>query len=494
MLPQIEVEKAVYPYLGPGRTVEDVDQARKALEDAYREKGFDSVGVQVAAPPGRGGIAYLQVLEMPVGRLRVKGARYYLPSQIKALVPSMQEGKVPNTNDIKREILALNQLADRRITPTLTPGVEPNSVDITLTVKDSAPLHGSVELNNRYSANTPPLRLDTSLSYNNLWQLGHSVGASVQISPENINRVQVYTGYYIARFPSIPWLAVMLQGTKQNSNVNTLGAVAVAGRGEVYGARAMVTLPAEGNFYQSLSLGIDWKHFTQGINLGTGQPTQTPTTYYPISAAYSASWSPKGSVTEMNAGVTWSIRNAGSSQAELDNNRYKAQSNFIYFRGDLSHTHDLPAGAQAFAKIQGQLANEPLVNSEQYSGGGLGTVRGYLEAEELGDNGAFATIELRSPSLFGWWVNRETDKAKREELEKADEARVYLFSDAGFLTLRDPLPQQQSKFNFLSYGIGSRVRILDHVNGSVDIAEPLIGEGSTKPYQMRVTFRVSSDF
>ena len=57
-------------------------------------------------------------------------------------------------------------------------------MDIDLNVKDKLPLHGSAELNNRASADTKPLRVNASLSYDNLWQLGHSVGASFQRAPQ----------------------------------------------------------------------------------------------------------------------------------------------------------------------------------------------------------------------------------------------------------------------------------------------------------------------
>jgi hypothetical protein len=38
-----------------------------------------------------------------------------------------------------------------------------------LNVDDTLPLHGGVELNNRYSPNTTPLRLTASAQYNDLW-------------------------------------------------------------------------------------------------------------------------------------------------------------------------------------------------------------------------------------------------------------------------------------------------------------------------------------
>jgi len=93
---------------------------------------------------------------------------------------ALAEGKVPNFNEITRDIISLNQWPDRRITPSLRPGVEPGTVDIDLNVEDSFPLHGSLELNNRYSADTTPLRLSASLSCGNLWQAGHTIGASFQ--------------------------------------------------------------------------------------------------------------------------------------------------------------------------------------------------------------------------------------------------------------------------------------------------------------------------
>ncbi len=64
-LKPLEVEKAVYPFLGPERTSEDIELARAALEQAYRDAGYQTVAVQVAAPPTKRGIVVLQVVEAP---------------------------------------------------------------------------------------------------------------------------------------------------------------------------------------------------------------------------------------------------------------------------------------------------------------------------------------------------------------------------------------------------------------------------------------------
>ena len=476
-----EIGEAVYPFLGPGRTSEDVESARAAVEAIYKEKGFQTVTVEIPDQDARAGIIVLRVSENKVGRLRVKGSRYFSLEQIKKSAPSLAEGTLPNFNDVTRDIVALNTWSDRRVTPTLRAGVEPGTVDIDLEVKDTSPLHGSIELNNRYSPDTTPLRLNAGLSYSNLWQAGHTVGFNFQIAPENPDDAKVYSAYYQMRFSKLPQLSLVFQGTKQDSNVSTLGGAAVAGRGEILGVRAIVTLPPLENFYHSLTLGYDHKSFDENVLFGL-VTTQTPITYDPLSIAYSATWAPKGSVTELNASANFHFRGLGADQAEFDSKRFGSDGSYFYLRGDLAHTRDLPGGFELYSLVQGQASGQPLVNSEQFSGGGLHTVRGYLESTALGDNALMGTLELRTPSMLGWVK------------KPGNEWRLYAFLDAGVLTLNDPLPEQASRFELASYGLGSSFQLLGSLNGSIDAGVPLIGQGVTSPHELLFTFRLWADF
>ena len=484
LLSDVEVEQAVYPFLGPERTREDVEKAREALQKAYQAKGYSTVVVEIPPQQVKGGIVKLQAVEKPVGRLRVTGSRYYSPEEIKKQADSLAAGTVPDFSDngpVAHDIAALNQLPDRRVTPVLRAGETPDTVDVDLQVKDTFPLHGSVELNNRYSINTTELRVDGSLSYNNLWQAGHSAGVSFQIAPQNIPDGEVYSAYYLARFPGLTWLTLMLEGTKQDSNVSSLGGSNVVGKGETAGIRAIISLPGGKDFYQSVALGIDFKHYDQDLML-SGSDISTPTTYFPLSASYNANWVGKGYSTELNTEVTFNIRGLGSNLEDLDNSRYHAGGNFIYVRGDLSHEHDLPGGFQVFGKLQGQLADQPLLNSEQISGGGLSTVRGYLESTVLGDDGIFASGELRTPSL-GFWSHGVVQ-----------DWRFYAFGDWGAVSVIDPLPDQQESFTLASFGGGAKIRVTDYLNGSLDVGFPLIGQTGAKPWDPRLTFRIWSEF
>jgi len=486
-LPRIAVEEAVTPFLGPGRTREDIEAARAALESAYQANGFQTVGVQIPAQQLADGVILLQVVERKVGRLRVKGAKYSSPKKIRQTAPSLAEGSVIDFNQVPKDIVALNQSADRSVTPQLRAGVVPDTVDVDLEVKEKAPLHASVEVNNRRGPNTTPLRVNTALSAGNIAQSGNSAGLSFQGSPQETSQVKVYSGYYVQHFAGVDWLSLMLSATKQDSNVSTLGDTAVAGRGKSALVRANFNLPGADGFVQSAGVAFNYKHFDQSINLPASGTTPasvlvTPVTYWPLEGSYSATWQNKQATTEFNAALAFHVRGLGSNTAEFGTNRYNADANFLIFRGDLARTQELPWGLQLYGKVQGQLADQPLLSGEQASGGGQGTVRGYLESEAVGDSGVFGTLELRSPSLL----------ARVKSFP--GEWRVFTFTDTGWLKVSNPLPEQKNHYDFLSWGVGSRVRLFEHFDGTVVASLPILQVGQTKAQDWRILFKAILDY
>lgn len=481
ILKPVEIEEAVYPYMGPGRSENDIEQARQGLEKIYKSKGYQTVYVEVPQQTGARGIIYFNIVEAPVGRLRVKGSRYFLPSKIKEHAPSMAEGTVPNFNEVTKDIIALNRWRDRKITPELKAGVVPGTVDIDLNVEDKLPLHGSLELNNQHNANTVPLRLSGALSYSNLWQLGHSLGLSFQVAPEKTSDGTVYSAYYMLPVESVEGLNVMLTGALQDSSISTLGGGTVIGKGKIFGLRFMKTLPTEPGFFHSLSFGLDYKDFVQDVTAGGGV-VSAPIAYYPFTLSYSASRVTDNSFTEFNAALVFHLSGMGGSQSEFAARRFKAQDNFFYLRGDLSHTHDLPGGFQAYVRAQGQASAQPLINTEQIAAGGLSTVRGYLVATQLGDSGIIGSLEFRSPSFIG--------SAK----EKENEWRAYGFLEGGQLITNSPLAGQQRAQDLASVGLGTRLRYLNHFTGSFDMAVPLVTQPNAIAHDIYFFFRVGMDF
>jgi len=480
-LSAIEVETAVYPFLGPDRVLEDVEQARAALEKAYADRGYQTVSVSIPPQTVRNGVVLLKVNEGTVGRLRVRGSRYFSPVEVKRSAPSVAEGKVPKFDEISRDIVVLNQIPDRKVTPAMRVGAKPGTIDVDLIVEDSLPLHGSIELNNRHGRYTTPLRLVGAVRYDNLWQLGHSIAFSYQLAPQRPPDGKVFTASYLARFPNISWLTVSANYLNQNSDVSTIGGVNVAGPGQLAGGRVSFTLPGSSGLFHAVSTGLDYKRFGQNVRLGPDVVSSTPITTWPISVQYNAVFTSGASETALTFSLVINLRTISSSENRFDERRFESLGDFIYYRGELYRTNDLPFGMQFFARLQGQYCADPLPTQDQFSVGGVDSVRGYYESEVIGDFGASGTIELRSPSLARIWSG-------------INDWRFHAFWDAGFVGIQVPLPEQTPRFRIWSTGVGTRLKAVGHFSGDLDLAFPLRNEGLTRSYHPVVQFRVAGSF
>jgi len=427
-------------------------------------------------------VVMLQVIERPIERLRVVGARYFLPSDVRSGAPSLAPGTVPNMKEVSRDLLLLNTSTDRTVQPALRPGRRPNTVDVDLDVTDTLPLHGSLELNNRYNADTTKLRLSAALSYDNFFQRGDTGSLGYQVAPENVRDAEVTSASYLFHIPESR-LSVLFSYLHSNSNVTALGTTDVAGRGTIAGFRVLIPLGSTANFSHSFSVGWDYKKYYElDTFLHPVSETKAPITYYPLSATYSASWTEKNATTDLSVSFEFGLPAFGSALATFDNKAYDATPGFSIARASVSRTQELPYGAQAWGSVNGQLSNDALVSSEQFAAGGADSVRGYLEAETLGDMGASVQTELRSPSAAKYIGG------------PLQSLRLHVFYDAGVVNLNEPLPGTHSTYGLQSAGIGARVNLWGYLNGVLQDAETLNRGPDSRAGSNRVLFRVYGEF
>jgi hemolysin activation/secretion protein len=494
-LSQIDVEEAVYPFLGPDKTADDVEKARAALEKAYHDKGYQTVSVSVPQQNVASKVVVLKVAELKIGRMRVKNSRYFDIDKIKDRAPSLQEGTLPNFNEVTKDIVSLNQWPDRRVTPALRAGVAPGTVDVDLNVEDKVPFHGTVEVNNRQSPNTTPERLSATIHYDNLWQEGSSATFTYQVAPQRPADAQVFSGSYMARVPNNDWLSFLFYGVKSESNVATVGGTNIVGPGEIIGTRAVMTLPTRDNFFHTISIGPDFKHFDQTVGLGT-DTFGSPVTYFPLVTTYNATFQNEKFTTQFSTSVTFGMRPLGSDLQEFDNKRFDANPSFAHWNIDVSHTQELPQGFQLYGRMQAQVADGPLVSSEQISAGGLDTVRGYLESETLGDDGVIGNLEIRSPNIGEMLQKQMKDEAGAgtPRYTTFNDWRFFAFVDAGHVSIQRALSEQQDKFDLWSYGAGTRFKMFNTLNGIVAMSVPMTDQAFTRAYNPRVNVRVWGEF
>lgn len=480
------VEKAVYPFLGEKRTIEDVERARQKLEALYREQGYATVLVDIPEQDVVGGLVKLQVVEGTVEKLKITGSRYYSLGKIRDALPSLAPGQVPHMPTVQAEVNKLSQQsADRGLTPVFRAGSAPGQMEAEIKVDDKLPLHGGLEINGMNTENTTRSRLVASLRYDNLWQRFHSASLQFQISPENSNEVQVWSGTYVM---PVEWqelkLALYGIGISSNNNLGaSVGGSSVVGTGTIFGARLMKPLPPLENYLHNFSLGVDYKDFDQAV-YQQGQDTgKTPISYLPFYAGYEGIWRRDGSISSLSLGLHFSIRGVGNSTKEFEEKRYKARPDFVYLTTGLKHQHELPWDMRLAIRLAGQVTDSPLISNEQFAMGGWQTVRGYYQTQQLGDNGLNTAIELYSPNFI-----------PAEWVEHVQGLRALTFFDWGYLWIKDPLPKNPSFYALAGTGAGLRLQVLRHLTGELDVGFPLYKQGTSIPGSPRIDFRMAYEF
>lgn len=499
VLPPDLVERTVSPYMGPGKTLKDVELAREALEKAYQDAGYLSVVVALPNQQLRGdGEVRLEVIEARIDKLTVSGAAYHRPQLIKDQVTSLQPGSVPYFPQVQTQLAGV-QTGHLQITPLLTGGDEPDKINMDLKVQDNLPLVGSIELNNRQSYNTSRGRLSAVASYGNLFQLGHRLGVSWQYAPWRPADSNTLTLIY--GLPLSPVDDLSFSATKSDSDTpvrvgdggNTLT------RGEFYGLRWQRTLPArQWPVQHNISAALDNKLSDDETvlvdTLGTKKPALRYTT---VTLGYGLTWLPSEGES-LTVSTTANMSNSALAGRRVDCDgranteqfeckRYGARPDYLAWRLSMDYTTPIWGGWRLNASVDAQAASGPLVSGEQYSLGGDDTVRGYYDYEQAGDGGWNTRLELVTPpwSFMDSW-----------------QMTGLVFGDRGSVSLQEPLEGQVSHANLGSAGLGLRIKGVKGFQLAMDAALPIFetqraeqdGLQTTTKRQWRVHVRASQSF
>lgn len=487
LLRNVDVEQTVYPFLGADKTLQDIETARVALEQRYRDAGYPAVMVNIPEQEVNAGVVRLDVVEGRIDQLRITGSRYYTLSALRARVPALKEGVPLHTPALQQQVNALNSVsADRSVLPVPRRGRLYGTVDVDLKVTDELPLHGSVELTDRYTHDTSKLRAGASISYDNLWQRAHSLGLSVQVAPEEPDESRVFSANYLWRFEDSP-AVLALYAVRTESDTSTIGDQNVIGNGNIYGARAVLPLGGGERTSHSMSIGVDYKDFKESVVLAGSDTRNTPISYYVAVAEYSSTT--RGDATSVRSGISAisGLRGAdtdridcfGQRVDEFECKRYGARANFFYLRGDVQLTHTLPRDFRLVTALDAQVANEPLISNEQFSAGGATSVRGYAESQAAGDSGVRASVELHSPAWGKAWLQ---------------EMRALLFVDGAALRVIDAQPGEEHTPELASTGFGVRARAFDGMSLELDGARVFHAANHVDSGDMRAHFRIAYEF
>lgn len=521
LLPPRQIERVLTPFLGDAKSISDVQAARDALERAYQDEGFLTVAVTIPQQTIDAGFVRFEVIEARVGRVDVRneGIDWFSDRSVMRHVRFARPGAMLRREDLDRDRRALNRDPDRAVQPSLREGEEPGLVDVDLIVSDRPPIHAGLELSNDRSLGQPDHRARASVRYGNLWGLEHEAGFAWEFAPERrFEDVQVYTGTYRA---PMPWDAAQaLSFYVSSSDTTTLlpfgGNAAALGKSLDMGATWSWQLPdlvGDERFSQTIALGVDRKHVDNLILIEGGLLPPSTLTYLPLRVQWQGAWAGEQAFTALSLGSRFHFAGTldGGTRKDFRRNRCADPTNcfvdgtWVIWSGMLTHELRMPAllrtlAAGRFVELpasdgrsfrddwvlalaaEGQLADEPLVPSEQFLAGGVDSVRGYLRSEAGGDQGWRSRVELRTPSWASFLGGRLRERAQL----------LAFYDAAGLITLGTRSREAPFAQTLRGTGVGVRASFLDALSTELLLASAR--EDTSVSSGLRYHFRVSADF
>jgi hemolysin activation/secretion protein len=279
---------------GTNVALSDITEAASDLQMEYRNRGYPTVKVVIPPQQLTNGIVKIRVFEGRLSEILVDQNRYFSSNNVMRALPSLRTNVILNGPLFQAELNRANADQpgkagqDRQIYPQLEEGLQENTSILHLQVKDRLPLHAKVDFNNQNSPGTPDLRVNTSASYQNLWQLEHSVGVQYSFSPEAYKSgegwdfydrplVANYGGFYRLPLASPESVAETVAAQPDNFGYDEatrkFRLPAASGRPELnlYASRSSidtgVTTLSSGNLYNTNGNSLDRQDVQQDITV-----------------------------------------------------------------------------------------------------------------------------------------------------------------------------------------------------------------------------------
>ena len=472
------IQRELAPYLGAARTLQDVEQAAKILQNLYKKAGYPAVFVEIPPQTVVQGVFRLQVTETRLRRLRVSGADYFLPSLIKQALPSLQTGSPLNLRELQQDIQYANALnPDLKLLPMLKQGPTPDTIEVELEVDDDVPLSGALEVNNYNSANTTDTRFIGEIQYSNLWQKLHDWSFQIQTSPEDTDEVMVLATTYV--FPiGLKGNKVAMYAVLSDSDVATVGNTRVVGDGFILGGRYIHPFQRRDSGVSTLIFGFDYKDFDEAIKVVGDDALTTPIDYMIFTSQYSAFDRNESWADNLGLALKFGVREIFNENEEFNDKRSRAEPNFTILKLDYERNYFLGGGWSLSGAGSAQVSSTPLVSNEQMSAGGMDSVRGYYESQASADMGARLGFELSSPSHAG----------------KYGELWGLVFLEGAYLENTDSGIEEENNFTLASFGFGMRAQSKKRWFLDLDVGYPLKEIDDVEDGDIRVNAKLRCEF
>ena len=478
LLSSDRIDEALAPFVGPGRTIADIQQARAALEAAYARRGYGATQVTLPEQELKDGVVRLRVVEARLSRILVEGNRFFGTANIRESLPALQTGAPLNTNRLAANLQFANENPAKQATVVLKPGARADEVEAEVRVADQWPYRFSLSLDNTGTSDTGDYRVGAGFQHANLFDRDQVLNLQYVTSPTQANDVLIFgAGYRVPLYPLGDSIDLIAGYANVDSGV-VQGLFNISGSGRIYAGRYNFGLPRFAGVEQKLGLGFDGRYYDNNVvPVGTATAIVPDYVLHPLSLAYSGAW--RGVADEVSfhaSGVRNLPGGSNGDQAQFDLVRPGAPADYTLSRLNVAWVRSFPRDLQGRLRFTAQYTGDELLPAEQLGIGGMDSVRGFVERQFAGDRGYSGTFEIYSPDLGSRF---EVDGLR---------VRVLAFYDYGRVWQINPQVFEPGVIGIASAGPGIRIGYKSNLSARLDYGSVIKNGGAGYPGHGRANF------
>lgn len=384
-------------FVGKDRRFQDLLDAAAAVKRHLAGLGYFLADVVVPEQKISNGIVELQVLEGRLGkvRLNVDPAARIDRDLLLSYISGLKEGGQIEASEVERALFQIHDLRGIVATSSFAPGATSGTADLTINVSPAKTFDANFDFDANGSIYTGLHRAGVGIDVNGPFGRGEMI--SVRASNAIDGNLRFARASVL--MPIGPW------GTKIGaaySDLNYRLGTSLFEPLKVNGAAAVSSLTAIHPFIRSRNTNLlliaqsDKREFYD-IQLASGNINLKKTDVYSLSL--SGDFRDRlggGGINVFNVAYTLGelkFGNAALEAADASGRRTKG----LYGKTNItvSRLQAVADRVALYASYSQQFTNKNLDPSEKISLGGPNAVRAYPQGEGAGDNGYFATLEVR---------------------------------------------------------------------------------------------------
>ena len=483
LIPQEVIEKITSEYENKELSLKDMQKVADLITDEYRKKGYVTSRAYIPPQTIRNNILIIRVVEGELGRLEIKGNRYFKTSLLEKKI-SLKKGEPFDYFLLQKSLTYINEHPDRTVKAVLKPGEEPGTTDIILEVKDNFPFHLGFEFDNYGSRYIEKDRYSFTVEHNNLLGWDDKLYFKYQMSEYSYYHLKA-TRYILPLSNTLEVGGYFIHSkTKLGREFEVSESI---GKADVYGiflTKRAITTP---NLDLRFNFGFDYKDIKNYLLGALDSEDRLRVFKGGFDLDISDRWGRTIFTLELDTGVP----NIMGGMSAKDDNASRTGAGGKFFKGvfNLFRLQPGPLSSYILWKNSAQYSNYNLVASEEFQIGGPVNVRGYPAAEFSGDKGYYTSLEWSFPPYF-------LPKKLKVPLTKDtlyDTFHIVLFYDWATVHLNKPLAGEHKHRTLKSAGFGFRLNLSNNFSAGIEFGYPL-GRDSSDGHNLQRWVEVTKRF